>query len=62
MANRKGKDQPVGVPGEVRVKKGDVVTIVGTGAGKFLKKGAEAVVHRIQADKLVAKGVATIKE
>ncbi len=44
------------------VKKGDVVTVVGTGTSKFLPYGKETKVHRVQADKLIEAGKATLKK
>lgn len=43
---------------ELKVKGNEDVKIVYTKAAGFHKEGDKAVVHRIQAEKLIAKGVA----
>ena len=37
----------------------DVVTVYGTGVGRFLAEGSKHVVHKIAAENLVAKGFAS---
>ncbi len=46
--------------GEVAVKGCENTTIVYTEKAEFHVAGTKSVVHRIQAEKLVAKGIATI--
>lgn len=46
---------------EEKVKKDDLVVIIGTGASRFLPKGKEQTVHKILADKFVKQGNATVK-
>lgn len=43
--------------GKVRPKEN--TTIYGTEGSKFLKTGKKYIVHRVQAEKLIAKGAAT---
>lgn len=45
---------------EEKVSKKEMVTVFATGTGKFFSKG-EKKVHKLHADKLVAKGIATLK-
>ena len=45
---------------EMKVKAHDDVTIVYTENSKFHKAGEKSVVHRLQAEKLVAKGFAKL--
>ena len=47
---------------EVKVKASDKVTVYGTGKSKFMPKNQEFKVHRILGEKLVAKGVASVKK
>lgn len=41
-----------------KVKKDDLVEVVGTGKSKFIKKGKNVTVHSIQAEKLIKSGKA----
>lgn len=41
-----------------KVKKDDLVEVVGTGKSKFIKKGQKVTVHSIQAEKLIKSGKA----
>ena len=45
---------------ELKVKKGDVVTVEFNGKSAYHKAGDQAIVHSLQAAKLVKKGVAKI--
>lgn len=45
---------------ELKVKKGDVVTVEFNGKSAYHKDGDRAIVHRLQAEKLVKKRVAKI--
>lgn len=45
-----------------KVMKNDNVTIVYTEKSRFHKAGEEAVLHRLAAEKLVAKGFAKLKK
>lgn len=42
------------------VKADDLVEITGTGNNVFIKEGVKKTVHRIVAEKLVARGAATL--
>lgn len=46
--------------GERLIKKNDMVNVVGTGNGRFIKKGAKLELHRTHADELVRKGAVKI--
>jgi hypothetical protein len=49
-----------GKPGETLIRKNDMVSVVGTGNGRFIKKGAKLDLHRSHADDLVSKGAVKI--
>jgi hypothetical protein len=42
-----------------KVKKGDMVTVYGTGENKGMPAGSSHLIHQIHAEKLVAKGFAS---
>lgn len=47
---------------EKKVKKDDLITVVGTGKVPFLPKGEKQTVHRIAGEKLIASGKAELVE